>query len=115
MAFEEAARSRSDGPSRMQGGDVGFFAFQGTMPAAFAAAAFKLERGVISPPVRTPFGVHLIEVTDEQPGLLSLEDVRSEVMAHFSKTFWDETVRSERAQGGVVIPEAPPVPQTRDQ
>lgn len=96
LSFEEAARKHSQGPSGERGGDVGYFAHRGTMSAKFADAAFALQQGELSEPVETPFGVHLIEVTDERPGQLSLEDVRPQVLERFSRQRWDETVAAER-------------------
>lgn len=38
------------------------------MAKAFEDAAYKLEKDKISEPVRTPFGFHLIEVTEIKSG-----------------------------------------------
>jgi parvulin-like peptidyl-prolyl isomerase len=38
------------------------------MAEPFSAALFKLKKGEVSPPVSTPFGTHLITVTDVKPG-----------------------------------------------
>ncbi len=92
MTFTEAAQSTSQGPSAAEGGDVGFFPFRGVMSAAFADAAFVLQAGELSSPVRTPAGLHLIQVVDEQPGQLNLEDVRTAVLERISQEMWDEQV-----------------------
>ena len=49
------------------------------MDEAFSQAAFALDKGQISPPVRTPFGVSLIRCDDVRPGSRSLSDARPEV------------------------------------
>jgi len=61
-AFADLARTESvDSGSRAQGGELGTFG-HGQMTPAFEQAAFKLPVGQISPPVVTPFGIHLIKV-----------------------------------------------------
>jgi peptidyl-prolyl cis-trans isomerase C len=96
ISFEEAARTKSQGPSKEQGGDVGLFPFTGKMPQKFSREAFQLEVGEISPPFRSTFGVHLCQVTDRKPGELSLEDVRDEVLARMSQDLWKQTVADLR-------------------
>jgi parvulin-like peptidyl-prolyl isomerase len=49
------------------------------MVEEFTAAAFKLKKGEISPPVITPFGVHLITVVDERPGTKPWTEVRDQL------------------------------------
>jgi peptidyl-prolyl cis-trans isomerase SurA len=63
--FQELARKHSDGPSKTEGGDVGFFR-RGEMVPAFDQAAFSLEPGQISDPVRSPFGWHVIQVVERR-------------------------------------------------
>ena len=66
--FEELARELSQDPgSREQGGDLGWIS-HGIMAKAFEDAAFALKKGEISHPVRTPFGYHIIEVTEVKSG-----------------------------------------------
>jgi parvulin-like peptidyl-prolyl isomerase len=45
------------------GGDLGYFA-RGEMLPEFEEAAFRLEKGVVSAPVKTKYGYHVIKVTD---------------------------------------------------
>lgn len=67
-SFKSLAREFSDDPgSKEQGGDVGWIS-PGLMAKAFEEEAYKLEVGKVSKPVRTPFGFHLIEVTDIKSG-----------------------------------------------
>lgn len=58
--FEDVAMKFSRCPSRMRGGDLGFFG-RGRMVPSFEEAAFALKVGERSEPVRTQFGYHLIE------------------------------------------------------
>ena len=59
--FEEAAAEYSSCPSKDAGGNLGEFG-RGQMVPEFEAAAFSLEVGVISAPVQTQFGYHVIRV-----------------------------------------------------
>jgi len=66
--FGALAKETSDDPgSAKKSGDLGFIA-HGLMDPAFEQAAFSLDKGVLSDPIRSAFGFHLIEVTDIRPG-----------------------------------------------
>lgn len=80
--FAEVAKTASADPgSASQGGDLGYFS-RGRMDKAFEEAVFKLEKGTVSAPVKTPFGYHLIMVEDKKPAMTkSFEEVKSEVAA----------------------------------
>lgn len=66
-SFEVVARGSSDDQSvKMNGGNLGYFtAFQMIMP--FEDAAYTLKKGTLSKPVRSPYGYHIIKVTDIRP------------------------------------------------
>ena len=80
--FADVAREKSQDPgSASRGGDLGFFG-RGMMVGAFEDAVFALEKGRISDPVRSEFGVHIIEVTEiKPPSIKSLDAVRDEIVA----------------------------------
>jgi peptidyl-prolyl cis-trans isomerase SurA len=65
--FESVARGTSDDISvKINGGNLGYIsAFQMIMP--FEDAAYSMKPGTISMPVRTPFGYHIITVSDRRP------------------------------------------------
>lgn len=75
MTFEQAAEKYSAGPSRRQGGDLGFFPRNGVMAEEFSKTAFALGKGEISKPVSTTYGTHLIRVTDVKPGSIQWTEV----------------------------------------
>ena len=56
-----ARQYSSDAGSREDGGDLGYFP-RGRMVPAFEEAAFALQPGEISAPVRTKFGYHIIKL-----------------------------------------------------
>ncbi len=82
--FSELAKTYSEGPSKDQGGDVGYFS-RGEMVEGFEEAAFKLEEGEISDLVRTGFGYHIIKVEDIQEARTRpFEEVRGEIAEHLT-------------------------------
>jgi peptidyl-prolyl cis-trans isomerase SurA len=65
--FAEVAKEVSEDPgSAPNGGDLGCFG-KGQMVPEFEEAAFGLEKGEVSQPVKTDFGYHLIQVYDTKP------------------------------------------------
>jgi peptidyl-prolyl cis-trans isomerase SurA len=66
-AFEQVAKATSDDKSVLiNNGNLGYFTvFQMITP--FEEAAYTLKPGIISMPVRTPYGYHIIKVSDRRP------------------------------------------------
>jgi peptidyl-prolyl cis-trans isomerase C len=98
LSFAEAAKKYSDGPSRADGGKLGFIGRHGPMDEAFSRAAFALEPGQISPAVKTPFGMHLIRCNEAKPGKKQLADVRKEVEAALERELLDKLATLQREQ-----------------
>ena len=73
--FAAAAEKYSAGPSSKRGGRLGKIGRHGPMEEAFSRAAFELKAGEISPPVRSPFGVHLIRCDEVLPGTKQAADL----------------------------------------
>jgi peptidyl-prolyl cis-trans isomerase C len=64
--FAKMAGELTEDPSGKQnGGDLGYFTKDKMVPQ-FAEAAFKLEKGQISEPVKTDFGWHVIKLEDKR-------------------------------------------------
>ncbi len=66
-SWKKVARQYSTDPgTKTKGGNLGAIT-KGEMVAAFEKAAFSLRKGVISGPVKTQYGWHIIEVTAITP------------------------------------------------
>ena len=63
--FAELAKQKSKDPGASEGGDLGFFTKDQMVPE-FAEAAFKLEAGQLSDPVKTQFGWHIVKVEEKR-------------------------------------------------
>lgn len=82
--FATVAKETSGDPiSAQKGGDLGFIA-KGALEENFVKAAFDLQQGEISEPVKTSFGYHLIKVTELIPASIkSFEEVKLELRKTF--------------------------------
>lgn len=80
LAFAKYAKEKSECPTKASGGDVGWFQKVGYMVAPFANAAFGMQPGQMSDAVVSPFGCHLILVTERKPGReVKFEEVKEVV------------------------------------
>ena len=79
--FEKLARENSeDVASGQRGGDLGFFAYE-EMVEPFAEKAFSMAPNTISEVVETPYGYHIIMVTDRsEAGTLSFEKAKKDII-----------------------------------
>ncbi len=62
-SFSRLAEQFSIDSSRRRGGDLGYFG-RGVMVKEFEKAAFSLNKGQVSQPVKTQFGYHIIKRLD---------------------------------------------------
>lgn len=94
--FAELAKTKSKDPGSAEGGDLGYFTKDQMVPE-FAEAAFKLEKGQLSDPVKSQFGWHVIRVEDKrnrQPP--SFEQVKDQLETYLTRRAQVEAVTKLR-------------------
>lgn len=84
--FAKVARESSQDPaSAAKGGDLGYFG-KGEMDETFEKEVFALTPGKLSDVVETPYGFHIIKVTDRRAaGQESLDEVKDRISAALVK------------------------------
>jgi len=96
LTFADAARKYSAGPSRRDGGRLGLIGRHGPQDETFSRAAFALDSGQVSQPVKTSFGVHLIRCDEIKPGTKKLADVHKELEDALSEELLDKLAKTQR-------------------
>jgi peptidyl-prolyl cis-trans isomerase C len=91
--FAELAKQKSKDPgAAAEGGDLGYFGKSQMVPE-FAEAAFKMNKGEVSDPVKTQFGWHIIKVEDKRTKPVpAFENVKDQI----------ETFVARRAQADYI-------------
>lgn len=80
--FSELARNLSEGPSNVNGGDLGSFG-RGQMVKSFEDAVFTMNVGDISGVVETKFGYHIIKLTSKTAQTsVPFEEVKEQIVDH---------------------------------
>jgi peptidyl-prolyl cis-trans isomerase C len=118
--FEKLAREISIDPSaKANGGDLEYFS-KGQMVAEFSEAAFKLDKGQVSEPVKTQFGFHIIKVEDKRTKPLpKYDEVKEQVQAFVVRKAQAELIMKLRTEAKIEnlvkkeAPAAPPAPPAK--
>ena len=109
--FAELAGAYSTCPSKAKGGDLDFGERRTWVPA-FSEAAFALKIGEISDVVETPFGYHIITVTDRQEaGVKSFESEKATIIDQLQQrkkgTFTGKFIEDLKTKAEIIWPEEP--------
>ena len=106
--FADLAKQFSQDPgSAPNGGDLGFFS-KGQMVPAFDQAAFALKPGQTSGVVETPFGYHIIRVSETKAGRdLPYDEVKGQIDDYLKQQLRDrksqEFVDQLKAKGKIQV------------
>jgi parvulin-like peptidyl-prolyl isomerase len=111
IAFADAANKFSEDDANKatpNGGDLGYFTRKGQFIEKFAAAAFAMQKGQISDPVETEYGLHLIQVTDRKAGVpFDFDQNRTAVLNQFMGDLQERIITSERKTAKIDVKPMP--------
>ncbi|HKI19745.1 MAG TPA: peptidylprolyl isomerase [Isosphaeraceae bacterium] len=99
LTFAEAANKYSEDPANAggAGGDLDYFSLNSGYIEEFTDVAFKLKKGIISDIVETPFGFHLIQVTDRKEGKpVDFDQNKAGIIQAFAAELQKSVVAAER-------------------
>ena len=108
--FDTLAKQHSD--KAQDHIDLGFFK-RGELAEEFELVAFSMDVGELSPVFVSPFGFHLVKLTERKPSVPKpFDEVRDQVLEHFRQDRQQERTRQlvQSLQARAVIEDEVPVP-----
>ncbi|MFD1280772.1 peptidylprolyl isomerase [Methylobacterium goesingense] len=110
-----AAEVSKDPGSKTEGGDLGWFSKE-RMVAPFAEAAFKLNAGQVSDPVKTQFGWHVIKVEEKRTKPVpTFPEMKEQVDQYITRKAQQDLILKLRENAKIertaAAPTAPPAPK----
>ena len=101
--FAKLASEYSTGPSAASGGDLGWFG-EGQMVPEFSKAAFALNPGdIVTKPVKTQFGWHIILVEDRKVSApTSFDEAKEQLASTMSQKLLKELIETLRTKAKIV-------------
>jgi peptidyl-prolyl cis-trans isomerase C len=124
LTFAAAANKYSEDPANEggAGGDLDYFTLSTGLIPEFTDVAFKLKKGTVSDAVETPFGYHLIQVTDRKDGRVpDFEQTKMYILREYGNDLQKTVVAAERKTAKIDVqpmpkdlfpPQAPAAPST---
>jgi peptidyl-prolyl cis-trans isomerase C len=110
ITFAAAANKYSQDPANAggAGGDLDYFTLSSGLIEQFTDVAFKLKKGMISDPVETPFGFHLIQVTDRKEGKpVDFEQNKPAILQAYATELQRTVVTAERKSAKIDVKPMP--------
>ena len=110
ITFAAAANKYSEDPANTggAGGDLDYFSLNTGLIEEFTDVAFKLKKGIVSDPVETPFGYHLIQVTDRKEGKdPDFEQNKAYIINQYAMELQKEVVSAEKKTAKVDVKPMP--------
>jgi len=102
-----AAETSKDPGSKAEGGDLGWFTKERMVPD-FATAAFAMQPGQVSDPVKTQFGWHVIKIeekrTKPQP---TFDELKEQIDQHLIRKSQQDLILKLRAEAKIDRKDAP--------
>jgi peptidyl-prolyl cis-trans isomerase C len=110
--FAAVAKELSKDPgSGAEGGDLGFFLKEQMVPE-FSEAAFKMEAGKVSDPVKSQYGWHIIKVEEKRDRAIpKLEEVRAQIEDYVRKKAQEDAVKKLTEGAKIERADAPKKPE----
>jgi peptidyl-prolyl cis-trans isomerase C len=106
--FATLAKEKSKDPGAADGGDLGYFTKDQMVPE-FSDAAFKLDKGQVSDPVKTQFGWHVIKVEDKRTKPTpAYDEVKSQISTYVAHRAQAELVDKLRKTATIERLDQPP-------
>ncbi len=106
--FAALAKEKSKDPGAAEGGDLGYFTKDQMVPE-FADAAFKLDKGQISDPVKTQFGWHIIKVEDKRTKPTpTFDEAKAQIESYVTHRAQAELVEKLRSTAKIERLDQPP-------
>lgn len=103
--FANLAKEYSDDKnSGKDGGDLGYFA-KSDKNVEFTKEVFKLDTNQVSNLIETPYGYHIVKVTDKRPVTKSFEDSKDDIKAKMLNEKYTKHIDSLYKNGKITITE----------